>query len=36
VDRGDPAVKTVDVGAMEFYASAVVSSDPFGLAKVMK
>jgi hypothetical protein len=36
VDRGDPGVKTVDVGAMELYASAVVSNDPFGLAAAMK
>jgi len=36
VDRGDPAAKTADVGAMEMYASAVVSSDPFALAEAMK
>ena len=36
VDRGDPAAKTADIGAMEMYASAVVSSDPFALAEVMK
>jgi len=36
VDRGDPAAKTADVGAMEFYASSVVSSDPFALAAAMK
>ena len=35
VDRGDPAAKTTDVGAMEFYASSVVSSDPFALAAAM-
>ena len=36
VDRGDPAAKTADVGAMEMYASAVVSSDPFLVAEAMK
>ncbi|MBM4017523.1 MAG: hypothetical protein FJ288_04200 [Planctomycetes bacterium] len=36
VDRGDLAAKTVDVGAMEFYASAVVSADPFALAEAMR
>jgi hypothetical protein len=36
VDRGDPAAKTADVGAMEMYASAVVSSDPFQVAQAMK
>lgn len=36
VDRGDPAAKTADVGAMEMYASAVVSADPFQLAEAMK
>jgi hypothetical protein len=36
VDRGDPAAKTADVGAMEMYASAVVSSDPFAVAEAMK
>ena len=36
VDRGDPAAKTADVGAMEMYASSVVSSDPFQVAEAMK
>jgi len=35
VDRGDPAAKTADIGAMEMYASAVVSSDPFLVAAAM-
>jgi len=29
VDRGDPMNRTNDVGAMELYASPVISSDPF-------
>jgi galactose-1-phosphate uridylyltransferase len=36
VDRGDLAAKTVDVGGMEFYASAVVSADPFALAEELR
>jgi len=36
VDRGDLSAKTADVGAMEFYASAVVSSDPFQVAAALK
>jgi len=36
VDRGDPGAKTADIGAMELYASAVVSSDPFALAEAMQ
>ena len=36
VDRGDLNAKTVDVGGMEFYASAVVSADPFALAEALK
>jgi hypothetical protein len=36
VDRGDPAAKTADVGAMEMYSSAVVSSDPFQVAQAMR
>jgi hypothetical protein len=36
VDRGDLGAKTADVGAMEMYASAVVSADPFQLAEAMK
>ena len=29
VDRGDPASRTSDIGAMELYAASVVSADPF-------
>ena len=29
VDRGDPANRTSDMGAMEIYAASVVASDPF-------
>lgn len=36
VDRGDPASRTVDIGAMELYAASVVASDPFKLAEVLK
>ncbi|HUU10098.1 MAG TPA: hypothetical protein VM431_06105 [Phycisphaerae bacterium] len=36
VDRGDPGAKTADIGAMELYASAVVSSDPFQVAEAMR
>ena len=32
VDRGDPASRTSDVGAMELYAASVVASDPFAVA----
>jgi hypothetical protein len=32
VDRGDPANRTSDIGAMELYASSVVASDPFRVA----
>jgi hypothetical protein len=32
VDRGAPTNKTADIGAMELYASSVVSSDPFRVA----
>lgn len=32
VDRGDPSSPTSDIGAMELYAAAVVSSDPFDVA----
>ncbi|MBN1483356.1 MAG: hypothetical protein JXA37_01420 [Chloroflexia bacterium] len=33
VDRGDPNNRTADVGAMELYASSVVSGDPFRLVE---
>ncbi len=36
VDRGDPRNRTADVGAMELYASSVVSSDPFFLARNLR
>jgi len=32
VDRGDPANKTSDIGAMELYAASVIATDPFRLA----
>lgn len=35
VDRGDPANRTSDIGAMELYAASVVSSDPFVLADAL-
>lgn len=35
VDRGDLASRTADFGAMELYASSVVSSDPFMLAQAL-
>ncbi|MFN8513335.1 MAG: hypothetical protein U0841_12250 [Chloroflexia bacterium] len=35
VDRGDPANRTADFGAMELYAASVVSSDPFKVARTI-
>ncbi len=35
VDRGDPMNRTADFGAMELYASSVVSSDPFRVAATL-
>jgi hypothetical protein len=35
VDRGDPANRTADFGAMELYAASVVSSDPFQVARAL-
>ncbi|MDY6892451.1 MAG: hypothetical protein SVO26_01875 [Chloroflexota bacterium] len=35
VDRGDPGKRTSDIGAMELYASSVISSDPFEVARVV-
>ena len=35
VDRGDPANRTSDMGAMELYAASVVASDPFRVAEVL-
>ncbi len=36
VDRGDPMNRTNDVGAMELYASPVISSDPFRIAEALR
>ncbi|MCL4368529.1 MAG: hypothetical protein M1337_05120 [Actinobacteria bacterium] len=36
VDRGDPMNRTNDVGAMELYASPVISSDPFRVAEALR
>ncbi len=36
VDRGDPANRTSDMGAMELYAASVVASDPFRIAEVLR
>ncbi len=36
VDRGDPASKTSDIGAMELYAASVIASDPFRLAEQLR
>ena len=35
VDRGDPANRTSDIGAMELYAASVVASDPFRVAEAL-
>ena len=36
VDRGDPANRTSDIGAMELYAASVVASDPFRVAELLR
>ncbi len=36
VDRGELGNKTADMGAMELYASSVVSSDPFRVAEALR
>ncbi len=36
VDRGDPANRTSDMGAMELYAASVVASDPFRIAETLR
>ncbi len=36
VDRGDPASKTSDIGAMELYAASVIAADPFRLAETLR
>lgn len=35
VDRGDPANKTSDIGAMELFAASVIASDPFRVAEAL-
>lgn len=35
VDRGDPADRTSDIGALELYAASVISSDPFAVARAL-
>jgi galactose-1-phosphate uridylyltransferase len=36
VDRGSPANRTSDIGAMELYAAPVVASDPFAVAEILR
>jgi hypothetical protein len=36
VDRGSPANRTSDIGAMELYAAPVVTSDPFRVAEILR
>ena len=36
VDRGDPANKTSDIGAMELYAASVVAADPFRVVEALQ
>jgi hypothetical protein len=36
VDRGCPANRTSDIGAMELYAASVVASDPFRVADLLR
>ena len=36
VDRGDPADRTSDIGAMELYAASVIAADPFRLADALQ
>jgi hypothetical protein len=36
VDRGSPANRTSDFGAMELYAASVVASDPFQVADILR
>jgi hypothetical protein len=36
VDRGDSRNKTCDIGAMELYASSVISADPFKVASILR
>ena len=36
VDRGDPASRTSDIGAMELYAASVIATDPFRVADSLR
>ncbi len=36
VDRGDPANKTSDIGAMELYGASVIASDPFRFVTLLR
>jgi hypothetical protein len=36
VDRGNPAVRSSDIGAMELFAASVVGSDPFEVAVTLR
>ena len=36
VDRGDPANRTSDIGAMELYAASVIASDPFRVSEAFR
>ncbi len=36
VDRGDPANRTSDIGAMELYAASVISADPFTVSEALR
>lgn len=36
LDRGDPMNRTADMGAMELYASSIVSSDPFRVIEALR
>jgi hypothetical protein len=36
VDRGSPANRTSDIGAIELYAASVVASDPFRIADLLR
>ncbi len=36
VDRGDPANRTSDIGAMELYAASVIASDPLRFAALLR
>lgn len=36
LDRGDPMNRTADMGAVELYASSIISSDPFRVIEVLR